>query len=74
MQINGTTLTPNQERVLRTALHHELVRYSDSVKLLDTKDVDRESILRVQTALGLTVDVIWDLIALVNDATEEAAK
>ena len=73
MQINGTTLTPNQERVLRTALHHELVRYCDSLKLLDTKDVDRESILRVQTALGLTVDVIWALITLVND-NQEAAK
>lgn len=73
MQINGTTLTPNQERVLRTALHHELVRYCDSLKLLDTKDVDRESILRVQTALGLTVDVIWALITLVND-DQEAAK
>lgn len=71
MQINGTTLTPNQERVLRAALHHELVRFCDSVKLLDTKDVDRESILRVQTALSLTVTDIWDLVELTY---KEAAK
>lgn len=70
MQINGTTLTPNQERVLRAAIHHELIRFCDSLKLLDTNDVDREASLRVQAALGLTVDVIWSLISLVNDDQE----
>lgn len=70
MQINGTTLNRNQERVLRAALHHELVRFCDSLKLLDTKDVDRAASQRVQAALGLTVDVIWGLISLVNDAQE----
>lgn len=74
MQINGTTLTRNQERVLRAALHHELIRFCDSLKLLDTQDVDREASQRVQIALGLTVDVMWGLIALVNDDTEEDAK
>jgi hypothetical protein len=72
VQINGNTLTPMQAHLVRAALHHELIRFCDSLKLLDTKDVDREASLRVQTALGRTVDVIWDLIALVNDDQEAA--
>ena len=74
MQINGTPLTRNQERLLRAALHHELIRICDSLKLLDTQDVDREASQRVQIALGLTVDAMWGLIALVNDDQEGDAK
>jgi hypothetical protein len=44
------------------------------LKLLDTQDVDREASQRVQIALGLTVDAMWGLIALVNDDQEGDAK
>lgn len=74
MQINGTTLTPRQAHLVRTALHREQARVLDAMRMLDTDTVHPKARAHISGAFNLTLDEISHLITLTTDDTEEATK
>ena len=74
MQINGTTLTPRQAHLVRTALHREQARTLDTMRMLDMPAVNPKALDHIISALILTIGEISSLIDLTTDDTEEDAK
>ena len=70
MQINGTTLTPRQAHLVRSALHREQARVLDAMRMLDMPAVNPKARDHVSGALVLTIDEISNLIDLVNHDQE----
>ena len=73
MQINGTTLTPRQAHLVRTALHRYQARVLDAMRMLDTDTVHPKARDHISGAFTLTLDEISTLIDLINN-DQEAAK
>lgn len=74
MQINGTTLTPRQEHLVRGGLYREQARVLDAMRMLDTDTVHPKARAHIIDAFTLTLDEISALIDLTTDDTEEASK
>lgn len=74
MQINGTTLTPRQAHLVRTALHREQARTLDTMRMLDMPAVNPKALAHIIGALILTIDEISNLINLANAEQEGDAK
>lgn len=73
MQINGTTLTPRQARLVRDALRREQARIFDAMRMLDMPAVDPNARDHVSEAIILASNEITTLIFLIHD-DQEAAK
>lgn len=73
MQINGTTLTPRQARLVRDALRREQARIFDAMRMIDVPAVDPNARDHVSEAIILASNEITTLIFLIHD-DQEAAK
>ena len=74
MQINGTTLTPRQAHLVRTALHREQARTLDAMRMLDMPAVNPKARDHIIGAFTLTIDEIGALIDLTHTNQEGANK
>lgn len=74
MQINGNTLTQRQKTLIGGALLREQTRATDAMRIIDKTAAAPEAIEHISRALIFTIDEISNLIALINDDTEEATK
>lgn len=74
MQINGTTLTPRQEHIVRAALHREQARVLDAMRMLDMPAVNPKARDHISGAFALTIDEIGALIDLTHADQEGAGK
>lgn len=74
MQINGTTITPRQAHLVRTALHREQARTLDTMRMLDMPAVNPKARDHIIGAFTLTIDEIGALIDLTHADQEGAAK
>ena len=74
MQINGTTLTPRQAHIVRSALHREQGRVIDAMRMLDMPAVNPKARDHISGALILTINEIGALIDLTHADQEGAAK
>lgn len=74
MQINGTTLTPRQAHLVRSALHREQARTLDAMRMLDMPAVNPKARDHISGAFTLTIDEIGALIDLTHADQEGAAK
>lgn len=72
MQINGTTLTPRQAHLVRSALRREQARVLDAMRMLYMPAVHPKARDHIIGAFILTIDEIGDLIDLTHQ--EGAAK
>ena len=73
MQINGTTLTPRQAHLVRTALHREQARALDAMRMLDMPSVNPKARDNVSSTLVLVINEINNLLTLTH-ADQEAAE
>jgi len=72
VQINGTTLTPRQAHLVRSALHREQARTLDAMRMLDMPAVNPKARDHIIGGFTLTIDEIGALIDLTHQ--EGAAK
>lgn len=74
MQINGTTLDKRQKALIGGALHRELGRTIDAMRIINMPDVLPEDRVHVDGALILTIYEIRNLINLLDHDQEGADK
>lgn len=74
MQINGNTLTKRQKALIGGALLREQARATDAMRIIETTEAAPEAVEHVSRAVFFTIKEISNLIALINDDTEEPAK
>lgn len=70
MQINGTTLTKRQKRIISSALAKEHARATDSMRILYLTDLDSDTRAHATTAILALTDEITTLMNLINEDQE----
>lgn len=70
MQINGTTTTKRQRRIVSGALTKEHARATDSMRILYLTDLDSDTRARATTAILALTDEIATLMNLINEDQE----
>lgn len=70
MQINGTSITRRQRRIIIGALLREHERVTDSMRILYQADIDSDTRARATTAILALTDEITTLMNLTNEDKE----
>lgn len=70
MQINGTSITRRQRRIIIGALTREHTRATDSMRILYQANLDHDTRARATTAILALTDEITTLMNLINEDKE----